>query len=107
MFDINMLLSTPFGCDEAVIYIVNDVPFPKRHNWGLGLRYIFSSHATTYIACVQVDLLEMIATSWPKIYSHLSAWFAADIGISSDVCASSFALWCHFSVHAGVHTFQA
>ena len=57
VFDINLLVSAPLACDEGMIHIVNYVPFPKGNHWRLCLRYILCSHATTDIACFQIDFL--------------------------------------------------
>ncbi len=77
MFDINLLVSTPLACDEGMIHIVNYVPFPKGNYWRLCLRYILCPHATTDIACFQIDFLSTAnpgLREWQAATGCLLAW---------------------------------
>ena len=58
MAHINLLVSTPLGCDERMVDIVYNVTFPKGDHWCFSLRHIVSSHAATDIACVQIHFLQ-------------------------------------------------
>ena len=57
MPDIDLLVSSPFCCDEGVVCIVNDVTLPESDNRSFSLWHIVSSHAATHIPCFQVDFL--------------------------------------------------
>lgn len=57
MLDINLLVCSPLGCDEAVIDIIYDIALPKGEYRGLGLGHILSPHAATHIPRLLIDLL--------------------------------------------------